>query len=463
MTTRAVVKQIGAAEPWMGPRLPDTADKGVMVWGMGPLDYVADEYFVSGFANVYEPISIVDVADMTTRNQVNDEAPASYEPVLLSAEQPYLTRVTVYRPRDAARFSGNVIVEFGHPSRGGMPASWGNISKYMARNGEMHVTIQHPLTMPAIKAADPERYAPLEAVHFSQGWDMLAQVAGLLRSGELPSELARFRPRRLYLTGFSLTGLGVANFINYHHERTRQANGRPLFDGYLPMAWNAYVRPVDVPVIQINTECETTQFPERGLASRREDLDGPVGAYRLYEITGSPHINLRPKDAAVEPVRGVPYEVDWGGPKLSWTNCVATFPAGAQPNDLPLHFAIATMFDHMYRWVETGEAPPYGARIALNENLLPRRDADGNAIGGVRLPDLDVPIATRGVGEIHDERVLFGYMLPFGRDELKARYGSQEAYVDQVQTATDRMVAARLLRADIAGEVIAAAQARELF
>ena len=451
------------AMPVISARLPDTDDKGVMVWGMGSLGYVAEEYFLSGRANVYEPISIVDVADMSTRNQMKDEAPASYDPVLLQASQPYVTRITVYRPIDPARFSGNVIVEFGHPSRGGMPASWGNISKYMARNGEMHVTIQHPLTMPAIKAADPERYARLESVHFSQGWDMLAQLARLLRLGELPAELAPFRPRRLYLTGFSLTGLGVANFINYHHDRTRLDNGRPLFDGYLPMAWNAYVRPVDVPVIQVNTECETTQFPVRGLASRRADQDGPVGAYRLYEITGSPHINLRPKDAAIEPARGVPYEVNWGGPKLSWTNCVATFPPGAQPNNLPLHFAIATMFDHMYRWVDAGEAPPYADRITLGADLLPQRDADGNAMGGVRLPDLDVPIATRGVGEIHDERVLFGYMLPFAPEALKARYGSHEAYVDQVQAATDRVLAARLLRADIADEVIAAAQARELF
>ena len=433
-----------------------------MVWGMGPLNYVAEEYFLSGQANVYEPISIVDVADMSTRNQLRDEAPENYDTVLLQAAQPYATRITIYRPADPARFSGNVIVEFGHPSRGGMAASWGNISKWMARNGEMHVTIQHPLTMPAIKAANPERYAALEAVHFSQGWDMLAQVGRLLRSGELPAELERFRPRRMYLTGYSLTGLGVANFINYHHERTRLPNGRPLFDGYMPMAWNAYVRSIDAPVIQVNTECETTQFPERGLASRREDQDGPIGAYRLYEITGSPHINLRPRDAATEPARGVPYEVDWGGPKLSWTNCVATFPAGAQPNDLPLHFGIATMFDHMYRWVDTGEAPPHGERIVLNEGLLPQRDADGNAVGGVRLPELDVPIATRGVGEIHDERVLFGYMLPFAKEKLKARYGSQEAYVDQVRAATQRMVAARLLRADIAGEVIAAAEAREL-
>src|SRR4051812_34473853 len=108
----AFMKMPDMAMPVISARLADTADKGVMVWGMGPLDYVAEEYFLSGQANVFEPISIVDVADMSTRNQIRDEAPANYDPVLLQAAQPYLTRLTVYRPRDPARFSGNVIVEF---------------------------------------------------------------------------------------------------------------------------------------------------------------------------------------------------------------------------------------------------------------------------------------------------------------------------------------------------------------
>ena len=447
----------------MSQALPDSATKGVMVWGMGPLAYVSEEYFVTGLGDVFEPISINDVTDMTTRNQFRDEDPSSYQPVVLVKAQPYTTRATISRPIDPAAFSGNVIIEFGHPSKGGQPAAWGNANKFFARNGDVHVFLQHPLTFPALKAADPERYAPIEAAHLSQGWAMMAQVGALLKAGELPKTLGPFRPRRIYQTGYSMTGLAVANFANFHHEAARFDDGAPVFDGYLPMAWNAFMRPLDVPVIQVNTQCEITQFPQRGLAARREDSDDPQNRYRLYEMAGAPHINLRPKDASTEPTLGVPYEVDWGGPRLSWTNTVKTFPEGAVPNDLPNHLVIASMFDHMYRWVETGASPPTAPRIDVNADLSPGLDADGNPSGGVRLPSMDVPHALRGFGSIHDDHVLFGYMIPYTPDQMKARYGSHEAYVDLIRAASERMMAAQLLRADAADDVIAIAEASQAF
>ena len=47
------------------------------------------------------------------------------------------------------------------------------------------------------------------------------------------------------------------------------------------------------------------------------------------------------------------------------------------------------------RWVTTGAAPPSGAYIETNEGTDgPVIDSYGNAIGGVRLPEMAVPVAT---------------------------------------------------------------------
>jgi hypothetical protein len=450
--------------PHISAALADSATKGVMVWGMGPLDYVTEEYFVSGLADVLAPVSIVDVYDMSTRNQIEDERPPSYEVRRLSLAQPYCTRIIVSRPRDPARYSGNVVIEFTHPSKGGQPAMWGNMSKYLARGGDMHVVIQHPLTFKAIRAADETRYAPLSVVDLTQGWGMMAQIGALLKTGPLPGELAPFRARRLYQAGYSMTGLAVANFANYHHDATRFEDGSPVFDAYLPLAWNACVRPLDVPVIQVNTQSEITQLPVWGDACRRRpDCDDAIGRYRLYEVAAAPHINLRPKDGAQEPTLTVPFEVDWGGPRLSWTNTVTTFPPGAQPNDLQIHLIVATAVDHIYRWVEEGVAPPPGERMNLDADHRPVLDADGNPTGGLRLPAMDVPTAVRGFGSIDDDHVLFSYMVPFSKAKLKARHGSHDAYVDKIRAASERLVAARLLRPDAVEDVIAQAQRLEAF
>jgi hypothetical protein len=74
------------------------------------------------------------------------------------------------------------------------------------------------------------------------------------------------------------------------------------------------------------------------------------------------------------------------------------------------------------------------------------------------MPFMDVPSGVRGVGTIHDDHVLFSYMIPFEAKEMKARYGSHEAYVDLIRAGAVRMVGDRLIRADAADDVIALAE-----
>jgi hypothetical protein len=105
-------------------------------------------------------------------------------------------------------------------------------------------------------------------------------------------------------------------------------------------------------------------------------------------------------------------------------------------------------------------------------------DADGNALGGIRHPMVDAPLAThvgwslRASG--YSEGDLFtiqGSMIPFAateaerqrasdpRPSLEARYASREVWAARLAEATDRLVAERLLLREDGDRLLAAARA----
>ncbi len=104
-----------------------------------------------------------------------------------------------------------------------------------------------------------------------------------------------------------------------------------------------------------------------------------------------------------------------------------------------------------------------GAEMPL---FVPRVDADGNEVGGIRLPEVRVPLATctgwlfrsADLGAPHELRpVLRGSWIPFARTKEEAaalgdprpavseRYGSRAAYLEQTEAAAQELVADRLL------------------
>jgi hypothetical protein len=98
--------------------------------------------------------------------------------------------------------------------------------------------------------------------------------------------------------------------------------------------------------------------------------------------------------------------------------------------------------------------------------LVSKVDADGNELGGIRLPDVDVPLATytgwnfRKQDPTTEIVPLQGSFIPFPvtraeRDQTKdprlsiqERYPSREAYLAKVKTSADNLVKQRYVRAD---------------
>lgn len=422
--------------------LPDTATLGVLVWNLDGVGYEAAEYFLSGRADVYKPVSMADAPDVASRDNFKDLGRREFSRELISAGQPFITRLIVYRPKDKRRFSGNVIVETLHPNGGGSSLAWNAVHQFFVANGDGYVGVQHPLTFSGIKAADPVRYGRLSAVDPTQLWEMLTQTGAAIKSQGRSSPLYGYAVKRLLMTGYSYTGVATATYANYHHHDARLRNGLNIFDGYLPMADAQYVRPLDVPVMRLNTQSDFSGFG--GLGNRRPDDD----RYRHYEIAGASHVAIQAPDGAAVPPAPGKVPTPSGQPHFSPSGCQSAFPAGSHPNDYPLYLVQAAMFDNMYRWMSGQQLPPASSMIETNADGSSRVDEHGNAVGGVRYPQVAVPVAGYGVGA-SEACILFGYTAPFDADKCRALYGSRENYLSKVKVSVETLVSGRLLlRAD---------------
>jgi hypothetical protein len=111
----------------------------------------------------------------------------------------------------------------------------------------------------------------------------------------------------------------------------------------------------------------------------------------------------------------------------------------------------------MYRWVVDGTKPPSGRRISKNVDGITVKDSDGNAVGGIRLPMLEIPSATYDVG-VGDECFLFGYQAPFPAARLNSLYGAWDVYIDALRISSERKVKEGWLRPDAVTEIVDSAR-----
>ena len=428
--------------------------------------YVEEEFFVSGRANVY---------DWAADGRLSVKTPAA----------PYTTRILLRRPTDARRFSGNVIVEIANAARRfDFNFTWGVSHDHLIENGDAFVVVTIAQgNIDALKAFNATRYAPLSMANptpdeacaapgraggapqtspFEEGlqWDILSQVAALLKAAPAGGPMAGFTVQRAYMTAYD----GVmATYMAAIHPSARLASGRPVYDGYIqhrhpglarirrcapaPAADDPrqVLRGLDVPLIRIMPETDVLTL----YRFRREDSDAPNDRYRLYEVAGGAHADgafypFQPSVADLKKI-GSPY------PYLAaWP-----FHNQCEPEMLLMKTPINTYvldaaLTNLTRWVRDGVAPPKAMRISVENGGTPQarvvRDQFGNAIGGVRTPYLDVPIATYHTttrGETFCPEL--GRTDPFSWGRLATVHGTPQNYATKVSQSVDRLVKDRWL------------------
>jgi hypothetical protein len=451
--------------------------------------YVEDEYFMSGTANVYEE----DGAGLK----------------VLFPDAPYTTRLLVRRPLDVSHFSGNVVIEVLNASAMfDIDRMWINSWPFFMRNGDIFIGISSKgHVVQAMKSFDAKRYDPINwadpmperpapnavgPFRFLSGyesglfWDMQVDLAKLLRTGSPLNPIAAYGKNWLYLTGWSQSGSYLVRIAKSFASLPENDKDFPLFDGYLGAGCGNEMAPINsrvasfvrepgvpkgsmmgmpVPYININTESENRMCNWVG------DFDEKNYKFRTYQIAGSSHdskynlLDYYEGQAAADLVKAGIKNAYWG--------------LDGEPLDIPYEYAFNAIWRNLYAWtrqkvpaphapkIETeitgpGEADAFGAYV---RNVT---DAFGNARGGIRLPAVEAPVGQYINWSSDGKRTnpMFGKVLPFSPEKLKAIYGSIGEYKVLVEKIADRCVAQGFLlteeRDDCVSKTVAMAEQRGL-
>ncbi|WP_114947845.1 alpha/beta hydrolase domain-containing protein [Microvirga calopogonii] len=297
----------------------------------------------------------------------------------------------------------------------------------------------------------------------ADGYTIIADAAELARNA------AKYMPdgppaaTTTIAYGFSQSGSVLRG---WHADRYNTRSGRPVFEGSILGGDGGACRDLvaqkrkacpgvvadggKVMVFATETDVETGGFADRGEGSD----------YRVIEVAGVSHI---PASAADFRQHGLPEQnpVDFGP-------------------------ALRAALVNMEGWIK-GAEPPANALIELSDDSarnvqgMPfreaKRDADGNALGGLRLPHLPTTLANgehvgapvgsyNGLAWKHENGNFFflisGSFESFPATKLQTLYPSQEAYVRSVAAAADELVRLRQILPEDAQAYVQTAQAKGL-
>jgi|GEM_PF-1066090 len=214
-----------------------------------------------------------------------------------------------------------------------------------------------------------------------------------------------------------------------------------------------FTPPTDAPrIIALNVEGDRVMSALRGTNSKA--LQQNTVIYHSYEIAGAPHMPDLPRTRELSKMYGVTPE---GTTPLDWTPVMrALFIAGHRwvtegiepPPSTHLWDAPFGQIDPIYKAV-------YGRELVTGVN----RDAMGNALGGVRLPDVALG---RGVYIAADpasfnKLALFGAFLDKQCEPLadgSPRFASHAAYVSAFTAQAQSLVDQRFLLAEDAQRLV---------
>ena len=473
--------------------------------------YVEEEYLVSGQAD-----------DWTWDDGLRP---------VTAGPRPFTTRILVRRPAEAAAFSGAVYLEPNHADYD-RSLTWSAAAPWLVRSGHAHVGVtQEIATVGDLARWDPGRYAALSIPRSGQRWDIVGLTAALVKGAPVKGApvksgtgvLAGFPVSRVIMSGWSQTGTFCRTFLGEGCHARSRACGGPAVDGYVICISSGgagrpgygVLRPPaelpvgdprrtigahGVPVVELLSEGES----ETHRAVLRPDSDGPdsdgpdseaaIGSdgrdpdsggtdpsrpgdlYRLYQVAGTGHITGR-HELATNRLQ----MADRG-----WT--VSPSEVRERLSDGRMDLTARAVFAAVDRWIEDGMAPPRmrdrfgyddpagsGTRGIMPESLPLRRDADGNVIGGIRTPWVEVPLgghfphSTPVPGRCEpaphapyaDPAMLanlWAHLEPFTPAELTRRYGDRSGYLARFEHAARVAVEDGWLLADDLPDLLATAR-----
>jgi streptogramin lyase len=150
---------------------------------------------------------------------------------------------------------------------------------------------------------------------------------------------------------------------------------------------------------------------------------------------------------------------------------LACLPTGVQDTDFPARHAINAAWRQLDDWVRRGLPPPRAQPLQLRMPAVspfdPERafvtDEAGNALGGVRSPLVDVPVARYVGAKTGSFSCMFdGYLYPFDGSRLRQLHGSAKNYVRRVKASARDLRRSGWLTAEDAREIASEAAGRDV-
>lgn len=420
------------------PRTETAAASGPVTGGRGwafcsPADvseygYAIEEFLLDGVAQSYEPVP----GTVIGRDGQWAVRPAE--------RARYRTRMYVARPADPARFNGVVIVnwlnvtagfDLGAPSAHEMRAgyAWAGVTTQAVAIDGQPALAPGFLPAPGLPRIDPGRYGTLHHPGDRYSYDIFTQAARAIR------QLGGLTPRLVIASGASQSAARLGAYINMADDQER------CFDGYFLLThWGLCVYPPDqplmvtfgplgdgfhggssaisdrgrVPILVLNSESETLHnVPVR-------QPDSPT--FRFWEIAGASHIGGTPDITPMLTREGLPL-----------------FPPAENPNSIDWSWIRNAALEHLVSWAGAGTPPPSFPLIEASLDAGIHHDETGNAIGGIRVPELQAPTAAHsGSRPGNPLAALVGQSIPYTPARIASRYPDAGAYLREWDAAVDR-------------------------
>jgi len=418
---------------------------------MSGVGYEKSQFFLSGIAHSYMPVS-----PLTSDGKWK---------ITTGVSAPYTTRIAVYRPIDPKKFNGTVVVEWLNVSGGTDDApEWTMSHNELIRDGFAWVGVSaQQVGVDSAKTTDPAEYSSLSHPGDSFSYDIFSQAGQAVRN-DAARILSGLRPHTLIAAGESQSAGRLMTYIDAVQPITHVYQGflvHSQFGSGAPLSQapqTSYSAPnpttirsdTGVPVLEFETE---TDVDNSNLTDRLHY--GNPKWFRLWEVAGSSHYDYY--GLAIGPN-------DTGNGQGAVENLAAMqnptrTPAGGFSCKVPIntggtHWALDAAVYWLNRWVVEGRSPPSAPFLATTQvsPVIFKLDTNGNAIGGVRTPQVDAPIAALGSqGNSGGFCFLFGSTVPYDAAHLAGLYKNHAQFVLAWARAVQRDSAAGfLLPADAA-------------
>ena len=383
--------------------------------GLAANGYVEEEYFISGTANQYSFPT------------------AGANAVVNTSGNPYTTRLVVRRPADKSKFNGTVLVEWYNVTNGFDAENvWFFGWEHIMRAGYAWVGVSaQRVGVNALKTWNATRYGSFSVLNDdSLSYDIFSQAGQAVRHPVGIDVLGGLRPKTFIATGESQSAQRLSVYVN-----SIMPLSTPVYDGVLLESTFGQSIRTDpaVPVFKVLYEWDT----QTGEAAIRAP---DTKMFHRWEVAGTAHVDhhlrlsrepleLRDNAAVSSEANAAPH-------------CTVPNIGSRDPN----HYVFDAAIEAMVRWVQKGKEPPTSplfqiASFGPGNAATIARDRYGNAIGGIRLSQIEVPIASN-VGQntpldsAGSACPRWGYHLPFDVATLNSLYPSHRKYVDAVARVT---------------------------